>query len=154
MIALSSQPPRSPMTSVSSSAFSGGDPRGHLVYLTTAAKVAVDPTGVPKLAKIRKYLSPKILVIDEITYRPLNGRANSAIFLVVSERYETDSITCSYNKSFTKARSSAERMQGSAEIETGSLMRGRKAIRHRHRQPGRRPGLWRSSRELRRRPWD
>ncbi len=75
---------------------------GHSVYFTTMAEMAADLAGVPTPAKVRKYLGPKVLVIDEIGYRPLDGRAGSTFFEVVSERYQTASIICSSNKSFTE----------------------------------------------------
>ena len=75
---------------------------GHSVYFTTMAKMAADLAGVPTPARVRKYLGPKVLAIDEIGYRTLDGQAGSAFFEVVSERYETGSIICSSNKSFTE----------------------------------------------------
>ena len=43
-----------------------------------------------------------MLIIDEIGYRPLEPRAASVFFDVISARYETGSIICSSNKGFSE----------------------------------------------------
>ena len=73
---------------------------GNVVYFTTMAKMANELGGLNSLRRARKYLSPKVLIIDEIGYRPIDAKAAVHFFEIVSERYESGSIICSSNKGF------------------------------------------------------
>jgi DNA replication protein DnaC len=54
-----------------------------------------------KLAqKLKTYLRPKVLVIDEIGYLPLDELGATLLFQLVSTRYERGSILLTSNKSF------------------------------------------------------
>ena len=50
------------------------------------------------LYKLRSYLSPSVLVIDELGYLPLPAEAASALFQVVSQRYLKTSIVITTNR--------------------------------------------------------
>ncbi len=50
--------------------------------------------------RIRIYIRPKLLVIDEIGYLPFDSLAANLFFQVVSARYERGSILLTSNKSF------------------------------------------------------
>lgn len=52
--------------------------------------------------KMKKYMRPKVLLIDEIGYHPLDKLSASLFFNIVSERYENGSIILTSNKSFTE----------------------------------------------------
>lgn len=75
---------------------------GHSVYFTTMAKMTNDLLVAPSRHRARKYLSPKLLVIDEIGYRALDQRAASVFFDIISARYETASVILSSNKGFSE----------------------------------------------------
>jgi len=47
-------------------------------------------------------MRPKVLLIDEIGYHPLDKLSASLFFNIVSERYENGSIILTSNKSFTE----------------------------------------------------
>ncbi|GAV24044.1 ATPase AAA [Carboxydothermus pertinax] len=49
---------------------------------------------------MRIYLRPKLLVIDEVGYLPLDGLGSNLFFQLISARYEKGSIILTSNKSF------------------------------------------------------
>jgi DNA replication protein DnaC len=51
-------------------------------------------------AELRKYLSPSILVLDEVGYLPIDQRGANLLFQVISQRYERGSIVLTTNKAF------------------------------------------------------
>ncbi len=73
---------------------------GHSVYFTTMAKMIRELLAIPTRYRARKYLAPKLLVIDEIGYKNLDAKAAAVFFDVISARYETASVICSSNKGF------------------------------------------------------
>jgi DNA replication protein DnaC len=75
---------------------------GHSVYFTTMSRLADDLDGMESPRRMRKYLAPRVLVIDEIGYRRLTPEAAAIFFEVISARYETGSIICSSNKGFSE----------------------------------------------------
>ena len=75
---------------------------GNSVYFTTMSSLAQDLEGSTRSRRVRKYFTPKVLIIDEIGYRPLEPRTASVFFDVISARYETGSIICSSNKGFSE----------------------------------------------------
>lgn len=50
--------------------------------------------------RLRVYLSPKVLVIDEMGYLPLDAVGATIFFQLVSARYERGSIVLTSNKSY------------------------------------------------------
>lgn len=51
--------------------------------------------------KLRSYLTPKVLVIDEVGYLPLDALGATIFFQLISARYERGSIILTSNKSYT-----------------------------------------------------
>lgn len=51
-------------------------------------------------AKLRTYIQPSLLVIDEVGYLPVPKEGANFLFQVVAKRYETGSIILTSNKSF------------------------------------------------------
>lgn len=49
---------------------------------------------------IKKYTSPKLLVIDELGYLPIDKLGANLLFQVISKRYETGSILLTGNRAF------------------------------------------------------
>jgi hypothetical protein len=54
--------------------------------------------------KLRTYLSPSVLVIDELGYLPLDRASTNWIFQVVSRRYEKGSVVLTSNRSPRRRR--------------------------------------------------
>ncbi|QCX82307.1 transposase (plasmid) [Streptomyces sp. YIM 121038] len=52
--------------------------------------------------KMRIYLKPHVLVVDEVGYLPLDRAEANLVFQLVSKRYETGSILLTSNKSFSE----------------------------------------------------
>jgi DNA replication protein DnaC len=75
---------------------------GNSVYFTTMTRLANDLSGTTTTRRARKYLAPRVLIVDEIGYRNLSPQAASVFFDVISARYETGSIICSSNKGFSE----------------------------------------------------
>lgn len=50
--------------------------------------------------RIRAYLKPKLLVIDEVGYLPLDRAKSNLLFQLISRRYEKGSIILTSNKSY------------------------------------------------------
>jgi hypothetical protein len=51
-------------------------------------------------AELKRYLSPAILVLDEVGYLPIDQRGADLLFQVISQRYERGSIILTSNKAF------------------------------------------------------
>jgi DNA replication protein DnaC len=51
-------------------------------------------------AELKKYLSPKLLIVDELGYLPLDKQGAELLFQVISQRYERGSIILTTNKAF------------------------------------------------------
>jgi DNA replication protein DnaC len=51
--------------------------------------------------RLRVYLRPKVLVIDEVGYLPLDPVGATVLFQLISARYERGSIILTSNKSYT-----------------------------------------------------
>ncbi len=79
---------------------------GYSVLFTTLTHLAEDLAAVahPSLWKqrLRRYLSPRVLVIDEVGYTHLTAEQAHHLFELVTERYEKGSIILSSNTSFTE----------------------------------------------------
>lgn len=76
------------------------------VYFVTAQALVEDllqAHAENRLARrMRVYLSPKILVIDELGYLPMSQLGATMFFQLVSARYERGSIILTSNKGFTQ----------------------------------------------------
>lgn len=77
---------------------------GFGVYFITAYELVNDLSRAAKEnrmdRRMRIYLRPKVLVIDEMGYLPLDGAAATLFFQLVSARYERGSIVLTSNKSY------------------------------------------------------
>jgi DNA replication protein DnaC len=50
--------------------------------------------------QLRRYLSPQLLILDEVGYLPIDQRGADLLFQVISQRYERGSIAITSNKAF------------------------------------------------------
>ncbi len=58
-------------------------------------------TAINNLEKaIRKYITPRLVIIDEIGYLPIDKHGANLLFQVISKRYETGSIIITSNRAF------------------------------------------------------
>ena len=77
---------------------------GYRTYFTAASDMvaALQAAHLEGTAayKLRTYLSPSVLVIDELGYLPLDQASANWIFQVVSRRYEKGSIVLTSNRGF------------------------------------------------------
>jgi DNA replication protein DnaC len=77
---------------------------GHTVLFTTAidainALIAAQATHrLP--AELKKYLTPTLLIVDEIGYLPLDKAGADLLFQIISQRYERGSILLTTNKAY------------------------------------------------------
>ncbi|MEU4235657.1 IS21-like element helper ATPase IstB [Nonomuraea sp. NPDC026600] len=79
---------------------------GYSVYFTTLDDMvrnlkAADAIG-RRAAKIRGYLRPHVLVLDEVGYQPLARDEANLVFQVISKRYEKGSTLLTSNKAFSE----------------------------------------------------
>lgn len=77
---------------------------GYTAYFTTLDRLVTDLKSADANGKfdrrLRVYLKPKVLVLDEIGYLPLDRTAANLLFQLVSRRYEQGSIILTSNKSY------------------------------------------------------
>ena len=71
-------------------------------------------------ARLRTYLRPSVLILDEIGFLPLEAGQASLLFEVISRRYERGSIILTSNKSYAEW---AEIFSGDEVIATAMLDR-------------------------------
>jgi len=76
--------------------------RGYSVLFTTAVDIintlsAVQAHGNLK-RELRKYLQPRLLIIDELGYLPIDKHGADLLFQVISQRYERGAIIITTNK--------------------------------------------------------
>lgn len=80
--------------------------RGHTVRFTTASALLNDlasqdgATGLRQ--RLRRYINPLLLVIDEVGYLSYDNRYADLLFEVVTQRYGERSIVVTTNKSFNE----------------------------------------------------
>jgi DNA replication protein DnaC len=77
---------------------------GHTVLFTTAIDIvntlaAAQSTNRLK-TELKKYLSPSILLIDELGYLPIDKTGADLLFQVFSQRYETGSTVVTTNQTY------------------------------------------------------
>lgn len=79
---------------------------GYSVLFTTLAHLAADlasaPHPVALKARMRRYLAPQVLVIDEVGYTKLSEEQANLLFALVRDRYEQGAIILSSNTSFAE----------------------------------------------------
>lgn len=79
---------------------------GHTVLFTTASALlndlAAQETGRQLTLRLRRYVRPSLLLIDEVGYLASTSRHADLLFEVVTRRYETKSIVLTTNKPFTE----------------------------------------------------
>jgi DNA replication protein DnaC len=78
--------------------------RGYSVLFTTAIDIinslsAAQAHGNLK-RELRKYLQPRLLVIDELGYLPIDKHGADLLFQVISERYERGAIIITSNRAY------------------------------------------------------
>ena len=80
--------------------------RGHAVLFTTAVEALnnlVAAQAAHRLkAELKKYLTPAVLVCDELGYLPLDKAGADLLFQIISQRYERGSIVLTTNKPFKR----------------------------------------------------
>jgi len=77
---------------------------GHSVLFTTLSGLAEALEGSPSptawRARLRRYVTPRVLVIDEVGYTRLTAEQAHALFELVTARYEKGAILLTSNTSF------------------------------------------------------
>ena len=78
--------------------------RGHAVLFTTAVDALnnlVAAQAAQRLkAELKRYLTPAVLVLDELGYLPLDKTGADLLFQVISQRYERGSLIITTNKAY------------------------------------------------------
>jgi DNA replication protein DnaC len=77
---------------------------GHSVLFANAINVINQLSAAQKCGRLkselRKYLLPRVLILDEIGYLPIDQHGADLLFQVISQRYERGSIVLTTNKPF------------------------------------------------------
>ena len=77
---------------------------GHSVLFANAIDVINHLSAAQKKstlkAELKKYLRPRLLVLDELGYLPIDQHGADLLFQVISQRYERGSIVLTTNKPF------------------------------------------------------
>jgi DNA replication protein DnaC len=78
--------------------------RGHSVLFTTAVDIintlaAAQSAGQLK-REIRRYLSPAVLIVDELGYLPIDKHGADLLFQIISQRYERAPIVITTNRAY------------------------------------------------------
>jgi DNA replication protein DnaC len=77
---------------------------GHSVLFANAIDVINHLSAAQKKttlkAELKKYLRPRLLVLDELGYLPIDQHGADLLFQVISQRYECGSIVLTTNKPF------------------------------------------------------
>jgi DNA replication protein DnaC len=78
--------------------------KGHSVLFATAVDVinslAAAQAANRLKSELKKYLSPSVLLLDELGFLPIDKRGADLLFQVISQRYERGSIIISSNRAF------------------------------------------------------
>lgn len=79
---------------------------GHSAYFVTAHDLVSDLGRATREGRLdrrmRVYLGPKMLIVDEMGYLPLDELGATVFFQLVSARYERGSIVLTSNKSYSE----------------------------------------------------
>ena len=77
---------------------------GYSVKFTSAADIintlSASQAAYRLKSDLKKYLSPDVLICDELGYMPIDKQGSDLLFQVISERYEKGSIILTGNKAF------------------------------------------------------
>jgi DNA replication protein DnaC len=77
---------------------------GHAVLFANAISVINDLAAAQKRGdlkrELKKYLHPRVLILDEIGYLPIDQHGANLLFQVISQRYERGSTVLTTNKPF------------------------------------------------------
>ena len=77
---------------------------GHTTLFTTAIDIVNNLAAAQSAnrfkSELKKYLSPAILLVDELGYLPIDKTGADLLFQVTSQRYERGSIALTTNKPF------------------------------------------------------
>lgn len=78
--------------------------RGYSVLFTTAVDIinslsAAQAHGNLK-RELRKYLQPRLLVVDELGYLPIDKHGADLLFQIISERYERGALIITSNRAY------------------------------------------------------
>jgi DNA replication protein DnaC len=78
--------------------------KGHNVLFTTAVDVINALAGAQKAgrlqAELKKYLKPKVLILDELGYLPIDKVGADLLFQIISHRYEQGAMIITSNRAF------------------------------------------------------
>jgi DNA replication protein DnaC len=78
--------------------------QGHSVLFATAVDVINSLSAAQAAnrlkAELKKYLSPSVLLLDELGYLPIDKRGADLLFQIISQRYERGSIILTSNRAF------------------------------------------------------
>jgi DNA replication protein DnaC len=85
--------------------------RGYTVLFTTAIDIihtlsAAAATGSLKRA-MQRYVKPRLLIVDELGYLPIDKLGADLLFQIISERYERGSVLMSTNRATSTGRKSS-----------------------------------------------
>jgi DNA replication protein DnaC len=79
---------------------------GHTVRRVTASEMLNDlasqESSYALARRLRRYVAPGLLIVDEVGYLSYDGRQGDLLFEVVSRRHETKSIVLTTNKPFAE----------------------------------------------------
>jgi DNA replication protein DnaC len=78
--------------------------RGHSVLFTTAVDIintlaAAQNAGTLK-REMSRYLKPRVLIVDELGYLPIDKRGADLLFQIISQRYERGPIVMTSNRAY------------------------------------------------------
>jgi DNA replication protein DnaC len=80
--------------------------RGHTVRFTSASEMLNDLSGLDGASlkqRLKRYVAPKLLVVDEVGYLRYDNRHADLLYQVVSRRYETKgALVLTTNKAFAE----------------------------------------------------
>ena len=80
--------------------------KGHSVLFSTAIDVINTLAAAQKAAclkqELNKYLKPKLLILDELGYLPIDKFGADLLFQIISQRYEQGAIIITSNRAFKK----------------------------------------------------
>jgi DNA replication protein DnaC len=80
--------------------------KGHSVVFATAVDVintlAAAQTAGRLKQELNKYLKPKLLILDELGYLPIDKLGADLLFQIISQRYEQGAIVITSNRVFKK----------------------------------------------------
>ena len=80
--------------------------KGHSVVFSTAIDVINTLAAAQKAGRLKqelnKYLKPKLLILDELGYLPIDKLGADLLFQIISQRYERGAIVITSNRVFKK----------------------------------------------------